>query len=126
MSTGSARRRSRQAPRARRRPCACTETPDRGWTGRSWWPGSARSEFVERMWRHYDAGTRRTVLKLYRATDARRMVPGSPATLAALDRPALVVFGTHDAYIPLRYAAKHREAFPSARFVAMPRSGHFP
>jgi pimeloyl-ACP methyl ester carboxylesterase len=82
--------------------------------------------FLERMWSQYDAGTRRTVLKLYRATDARRMSPESPATLRRLGRPALVVWGPHDAYIPTRFAFKHREAFPDAAFVRLPESGHFP
>jgi pimeloyl-ACP methyl ester carboxylesterase len=82
--------------------------------------------FIDRMWRDYDGGTRRTVLKLYRATDARRMSPASPSALAELDRPALVVWGMHDVYIPTRFAHRHREAFPSATFVRLPDSGHFP
>jgi pimeloyl-ACP methyl ester carboxylesterase len=82
--------------------------------------------FLDRMWHDYDRGTRRTVLKLYRATDARAMSPEPPSALAALDRPALVVWGMHDVYIPPRFIAHHREAFPSAVFVKLPRSGHFP
>jgi pimeloyl-ACP methyl ester carboxylesterase len=78
------------------------------------------------MWRDYDRGTRRTVLKLYRATDARRMSPVPPATLRALGRPALVVWGMRDVYIPTRFALRHREAFPDATFVKLPDSGHFP
>jgi pimeloyl-ACP methyl ester carboxylesterase len=82
--------------------------------------------FLDRMWANYDRGTRRTVLRLYRATPARRMSPESPSTLRALGRPALVVWGPHDAYIPSRFAFKHREAFPDAAFVKLPGSGHFP
>jgi pimeloyl-ACP methyl ester carboxylesterase len=89
-------------------------------------PRGLPQPFLDRMWRDYDGGTRRTVLRLYRATDARRMVPADPSTFRTLDRPAAVIFGMHDAYIPRRYAEQHRDAFPNARFIAMPESGHFP
>lgn len=89
-------------------------------------PRGLPDAFVDRMWRDYDRGTRRTVLRLYRATDARHMSPASPSVLRELDRPALVVWGMHDAYIPTRFAARHRDAFPSAEFLKMPDSGHFP
>lgn len=82
--------------------------------------------FLDRMWSDYDRGTQRAVLRLYRSTDARRMSPAPPTTFRELDRPALVVWGMHDAYIPTRFALKHREAFPNATFVRMPDSGHFP
>lgn len=89
-------------------------------------PRGLPDSFVDRMWRDYDAGTRRNVLKLYRATDAKRMSPYPPSVLAELRRPALVVWGPHDAYIPTRFAGRHREAFPDAAFIKLPDSGHFP
>jgi pimeloyl-ACP methyl ester carboxylesterase len=89
-------------------------------------PRGLPKSFIDRMWRDYDADTRRTVLKLYRATDARRMSPHPPAVLGELHRPALVVWGMHDAYIPTRFAGRHREAFPEATFIRLPHSGHFP
>ncbi len=89
-------------------------------------PRGLPKAFLDRMWRDYDRGTRRTVLKLYRATDARRMVPVPPDVFRGLDRPARVVWGMHDAYVPTRFATRHREAFPNAEFVALPNSGHFP
>ena len=85
-------------------------------------PGAA----VERMRRDYDRGTQRTVLRLYRASDAARLVSAPPAFFAALDRPALVVWGTQDIYIPVRFAEQHREAFPGASIALLPGSGHFP
>jgi pimeloyl-ACP methyl ester carboxylesterase len=83
--------------------------------------------FVERMYDHYDRRTRRAVLKLYRATDD----PGEAATelvaeMAARDIPALVVWGEHDAYLPASYAARQRDAFPSADVHVLPLSGHWP
>lgn len=80
---------------------------------------------VDRMYRDYDAGTRRTVLQLYRATDAARMVSVDAAVFAAADIPALVVWATADVYMATPFAYRHRDAFPSARVVELPRHGHF-
>lgn len=83
--------------------------------------------FVEEMYDHYDKRTRRAVLKLYRATDD----PGAAgeqfaALMAPRDLPALVIWGEHDAYLPAEYAAKQRQAFPSAEVHVLPVSGHWP
>jgi pimeloyl-ACP methyl ester carboxylesterase len=83
--------------------------------------------FVDRMYDHYDRRTKRAVLKLYRATDD----PGSAgegvaALFAERDVPALVIWGEHDAYLPSEYAARQRDAFPSADVHVLPMSGHWP
>lgn len=83
--------------------------------------------FLDEMYDHYDRRTRRAVLELYRATDD----PGALAemltgTLRARDLPALVVWGEDDAYIPSSFAARQREAFPSADVHVLPASGHWP
>ena len=70
---------------------------------------------VDRMWRDYDGGTRRTVLRLYRASDARRLVPAPASLFRELDRPTLIVWGRRDPYIPERFCRAHRLAFPKAR-----------
>ena len=84
-------------------------------------------EFVEEMYDHADKRTRRAILKLYRATDD----PGEQsAELAALmaprDVPALVIWGEGDAYLAPSFAARQREAFPSADVHVLPASGHWP
>lgn len=72
-----------------------------------------------------DRRTKRAVLKLYRATPASAMgALGTP--LRELDRPALVVWGTADAYIPWAQAARQRESFPSARIELLEGLGHWP
>jgi pimeloyl-ACP methyl ester carboxylesterase len=69
--------------------------------------------------------TKRAVLKLYRASPAQAM--GSLRDpLRALDRPALVVWGTGDAYIPWQQAERQRESFPSARIALLEGLGHWP
>jgi pimeloyl-ACP methyl ester carboxylesterase len=69
--------------------------------------------------------TKRAVLKLYRATPAGAM-RGPIESLAALDVPALVLWGTEDAYLPWTYAERQREAFPSARVELLEGLGHWP
>jgi pimeloyl-ACP methyl ester carboxylesterase len=74
---------------------------------------------VSRAW-----GSKRAVLKLYRATP--ESVLGAPAeALRALDRPALVVWGTEDAYLPREQAERQRDAFPSARIELVEGHGHW-
>ncbi|PZR65360.1 MAG: alpha/beta hydrolase [Solirubrobacterales bacterium] len=83
--------------------------------------------FVDRMYDDMDAETRRAILRLYRSTDdpdalGRRQADG----LRPLDRPALVVWGAHDPYIPVTMAARQREAFPNAEIAVLKDSGHWP
>lgn len=90
-------------------------------------PRGLPREFLDRMYDQYDRRTRRAVLELYRATDE----PGAAAAefsawMAPKDIPALVIWGEHDAYLPSSYAARQRDAFPSADVHVLPASGHWP
>ena len=83
--------------------------------------------FVEKMYDQYDRRTKRAVLKLYRATDD----PGAAARefsalMAPRDLPALVIWGEDDAYLPSSFAARQRDAFPSADVHVLAASGHWP
>ena len=88
-------------------------------------PRGLPAAFVDRMYDDFDAGTRRAVLRLYRGVDdpdaeARRVLAALP------DVPALVLWGGHDPYLSHRLALRQREAFPTARCVVLPESGHWP
>jgi len=89
-------------------------------------PRGLPREFVDQMFDDYDRGTRRAVLKLYRATSDPGRMEEMAQALRPLARPALVVWGKHDPYIPVRYAERQREVFPSAKVVVLERSGHWP
>jgi pimeloyl-ACP methyl ester carboxylesterase len=82
--------------------------------------------FLRRMHRHFDRGTRRAILRLYRATD-QPFAPaqGWIAALAPHDVPALVVWGDKDRFISRKGPEGLRRMFPSARVVRLPASGHF-
>jgi pimeloyl-ACP methyl ester carboxylesterase len=82
---------------------------------------------VERMYRDFDAGTKRAVLKLYRATpDIAAHTPRWRRALSRLDIPVLAIWGRHDPYIPVEVAYMQRETFPRAPVHILERSGHWP
>mgnify|MGYP001443776783 CR=1 FL=1 len=105
------------------------------WVPRAGWrramqkanPKGLPPAFVDKMYDDYDRATRRTVLKLYRATPD----PGSTATqlgqaMADLHKPALVVWGAKDPFIGVQYAERQREFFDVRDVVILPDSGHWP
>jgi pimeloyl-ACP methyl ester carboxylesterase len=77
----------------------------------------------------YDAAagwpTKRAILKLYRASPAT-MMRGPIEALHELDRPALVLWGTDDAYLPWRLAERQQAAFPSMEMELLEGLGHWP
>jgi pimeloyl-ACP methyl ester carboxylesterase len=84
-------------------------------------------EFVDRVIRYMDWGHKRAVLRLYRAT---RDVDGQSRAVAqrmgTVDRPACVVWGAGDPYLPLPFAERQREWFPRAEVHALEGLGHWP
>jgi pimeloyl-ACP methyl ester carboxylesterase len=110
------------------------------WIPRSGWrwamrkanPRGLPSEFVEKMYDDYDRGTRRAVLKLYRATPdsatpgAGSMMDQLGAEMAKLHKPALVVWGARDPFLGVEYAERQREFFDVRDILILPDSGHWP
>ena len=83
--------------------------------------------FVDRMYDDFDRHTRRAVLSLYRSlADVATAGETLAAALRPLDRPALVLWGRHDAYLPATLAPRQRDAFPHAEVHVLERSGHWP
>ncbi len=79
------------------------------------------------MFKTFDKGTRRSVLKLYRNTrqtnDAMQQLAGA---LRPLDLPALVLWGAHDPYVGVEFAERQRQVLPRAEVKILPDSGHWP
>ena len=83
--------------------------------------------FVDRMYDDFDRETRRAVLELYRSVpDVAGAGERLAQALRPLDRPALVLWGRHDPYIPVTNAERQRAAFPRAEIRVLERSGHWP
>jgi pimeloyl-ACP methyl ester carboxylesterase len=90
-------------------------------------PRGLPPEFVEKMYDDYDRETRRTVLKLYRATPN----PGATAAelgaaIGELHKPALVVWGAADPFIGVEYAERQRDFFDVQDIVILKDSSHWP
>jgi pimeloyl-ACP methyl ester carboxylesterase len=83
------------------------------------------SAVIDRWHRDYDWGSRRAMLRFYRATPVCAFEQVAPV-LHALDRPALVLWGAHDRFVPVAQAERQRDSFPNAEVVILANSGHFP
>jgi pimeloyl-ACP methyl ester carboxylesterase len=83
--------------------------------------------FVDKMYDEYDRNTRRTVLKLYRATpDPGTTAAELGAAIAELRKPALVVWGAADPFIGVEYAQRQRDYFDVQDIVVLEDSSHWP
>ncbi|HSZ70941.1 MAG TPA: alpha/beta hydrolase [Solirubrobacteraceae bacterium] len=105
------------------------------WIPRSGWrrgmqkvnPKGLPPEFVDKMYDDYDRGTRRAVLKLYRATsDPGETARELGAAMKELHKPALVVWGAKDPFIGVQYAERQRDFFAVQDVAILPESGHWP
>jgi pimeloyl-ACP methyl ester carboxylesterase len=75
---------------------------------------------------HFDRGTKRAVLGLYRDADPEKFAPFA-AGLARLTGPVLVVWGDADVYIPGRFGDGLAAALGGqARVEHLPDAGHWP
>jgi pimeloyl-ACP methyl ester carboxylesterase len=82
-------------------------------------------DFVDQMWRHFDARTKRVVLDLYRGTNTEDMSAVADA-LRRLDLPSIVIWGVHDRYVPVEFADSNREALPRVTVHRIEKAGHWP
>jgi pimeloyl-ACP methyl ester carboxylesterase len=82
-------------------------------------------EFVDMIWRHWDTGTSRAVLALYRHADPKRLAAAG-RDLSKLTCPSLVVWGERDPYLPTRFAEAYARALPSSTLQVVPAAGHWP
>jgi pimeloyl-ACP methyl ester carboxylesterase len=82
-------------------------------------------DFVDMIWRHWDRGTSRAVLALYRHADPDRLAAAG-RDLGRLTCPALVLWGARDPYLPSRFADAYASALPDADLQLLPGAGHWP
>jgi pimeloyl-ACP methyl ester carboxylesterase len=82
-------------------------------------------EFVDMIWDHWDKGTRRAVLALYRDADPDRLVEAG-SDLGRLACPTLVLWGDRDIFLPARFGESYARALPEARLEIVEGAGHWP
>jgi pimeloyl-ACP methyl ester carboxylesterase len=86
--------------------------------------------FANRLYDDLDRETRCAIIASYRAADEPEInsFAEHQASVLAQDpaRPALVIWGAGDPYLPVAMAERQRQGFPSARVEVFPDSGHWP
>jgi pimeloyl-ACP methyl ester carboxylesterase len=86
-------------------------------------------DYIDTAWSHYDAATRAAALKLYRSFEAPdsadKMGRAQAAVLRQKPRPALVIWGETDPYVPVYVAYEQSDAFPGAQVHTL-LAGHWP
>ena len=89
-------------------------------------PGPAPDEFIDRVWKHFDHGTQRAILKLYRSAPVSGLERAGDH-LGELRCPALVVWGQDDPYIPAVFASRFADALGGdTRVELLPGVRHWP
>jgi pimeloyl-ACP methyl ester carboxylesterase len=82
------------------------------------WP----NERVAAVWKQFDQGTQRAILRLHRSVDnGAREVPATN-----LDAPALIVWGEQDTWFPIKHADAYARLVPDAQLERIPGAGHWP
>jgi pimeloyl-ACP methyl ester carboxylesterase len=87
-------------------------------------PGPLPDAWLDSVLDHFDHGTQRAILRLYR-TSPPEVLARAGAELHRLEMPALVVWGMKDPYIPARFAAEYAQALPAAELLELPDAGHW-
>jgi pimeloyl-ACP methyl ester carboxylesterase len=87
-------------------------------------PDSVPDEFVAEVWRHFDQGTQRAILKLYRSAP-EEVLARAGERLGDLKCPALVLWGTKDSYLPVEVARAYADALGGETELAEIEAGHW-
>jgi len=88
-------------------------------------PGPMPEEWLDRVLAHFDQGTQRAILRLYRSSPAG-VLRAAGAQLGRLSMPALVVWGLKDPYLPARFGRAYADALPNAELIELADAGHWP
>jgi pimeloyl-ACP methyl ester carboxylesterase len=87
--------------------------------------GPMPDAWLDSVLEHFDQGTRRAILRLYRSSPAD-VLAAAGRRLASLQMPALVAWGMKDPYIPGRFGREYADALPNAELLDLRDAGHWP
>jgi pimeloyl-ACP methyl ester carboxylesterase len=88
-------------------------------------PGPLPEQWLDSVLAHFDQGTQRAILRLYRSSPPEAL-RAAGANLARLSMPALVVWGLQDPYLPARFGRAYADALPNSQLIELPDAGHWP
>jgi pimeloyl-ACP methyl ester carboxylesterase len=81
-------------------------------------------EVADAAWQHFDHGTQRAILKLYRASPPDVLAAAGQG-LADISAPALIVWSRDDPYLPAEFAQRHADALGGGATVELVDGGHW-
>ncbi|MFI4990816.1 MAG: alpha/beta fold hydrolase [Solirubrobacterales bacterium] len=87
-------------------------------------PGPMPDSWIDSVLAHFDQGTQRAILRLYRSSPPERLAAAGEQ-LAALGVPSLVVWGMRDPYIPARFGKAYADVL-DGELLELPDAGHWP
>ena len=88
-------------------------------------PGHLPASLTESVLDHFDYGTQRAILRLYRSAPPE-VLARAGSELPTLTMPALVVWGARDPYIPSSFARDYAGALADAELAIFENAGHWP
>jgi pimeloyl-ACP methyl ester carboxylesterase len=87
-------------------------------------PGPLPDEFVDRVWEHFDHGTQRAILRLYRSAP-ERVLARAGERLGDIKCPTLILWPTKDPYIGAEFGQKYADALGGPATLEMIDGGHW-
>ena len=95
------------------------------WALKRFLPGMP-DDFIDSIWDHYDHGTQRAILKLYRSAPPEALAKAGDR-LNEITAPALVLWGADDPYLPASFAHAYGDALGGEATVELvDGAGHWP
>jgi pimeloyl-ACP methyl ester carboxylesterase len=88
-------------------------------------PGPLPEAWLDTVLDHFDQGTPRAILRLYRSSPPE-VLAAAGERLGTLTMPALVIWGMRDPYIPPRFGREYASALGHAELVEIADAGHWP
>jgi pimeloyl-ACP methyl ester carboxylesterase len=88
-------------------------------------PGPMPEAWLDSVLEHFDQGTQRAILRLYRSSPPDVLADAGKG-LGHLEMPALVVWGMKDPYVPARFGRQYAGALPHAELIELADAGHTP
>jgi pimeloyl-ACP methyl ester carboxylesterase len=86
-------------------------------------PGPMPDSWIDSVLAHFDQGTQRAILRLYRSSPPERLAAAGEH-LGELGVPSLVVWGMRDPYIPARFGKVYADVF-GGELLELPDAGHW-